>query len=78
MKTISRRIVVGFGTTALLAGIGGRTKAASKYGPGVGDTEIRLGATAYYSGPASTAAAYGPAQVSYFQMVHDRGVRRQF
>lgn len=73
MKTISRRSVVGFGATALLAGIGGRARAAKNYAPGVTDTEIKLGTTAYYSGPASTAAAYGLAQVAYFQMVNDRG-----
>jgi ABC-type branched-subunit amino acid transport system substrate-binding protein len=73
MKSVSRRSVVALGATALLAGIGGRAKAAGKYGPGVSDAEIKLGTTAYYSGPASTAAAYGLAQVAYFQMVNDRG-----
>jgi ABC-type branched-subunit amino acid transport system substrate-binding protein len=48
-------------------------RAAKPRGPGVTDTEIKLGTTAYYSGPASTAAAYGLAQVAYFQMVNDRG-----
>jgi branched-chain amino acid transport system substrate-binding protein len=73
MKSVSRRSVVALGATALLAGIGGRAKAAGTYGSGVSDTEIKLGTTAYYSGPASTAAAYGLAQVAYFQMVNDRG-----
>jgi ABC-type branched-subunit amino acid transport system substrate-binding protein len=73
MKSVSRRSVVALGATALLAGIGGRAKAAGKYGPGVSDAEIKLGTTAYYSGRASTAAAYGLAQVAYFQMVNDRG-----
>jgi branched-chain amino acid transport system substrate-binding protein len=73
MRHFSRRSVVGFGATALLAGIAGRAKAIRKYGPGVSDAEIKLGSTAYYSGPASTAVAYGLAQVAYFQMVNDRG-----
>jgi branched-chain amino acid transport system substrate-binding protein len=73
MRHFSRRSVVGFGATALLAGIAGRAKAIRKYGPGVSDAEIKLGTTAYYSGPASTAVAYGLAQVAYFQMVNDRG-----
>jgi branched-chain amino acid transport system substrate-binding protein len=73
MKTITRRSVVGFGATAFLARIGSRARAAGKYGPGVTDAEIKLGTTAYYSGPASTAAAYGLAQVAYFQMVNERG-----
>jgi hypothetical protein len=43
MKSVSRRSVVALGATALLAGIGGRAKAAGKYGPGVSDAEIKLG-----------------------------------
>jgi ABC-type branched-subunit amino acid transport system substrate-binding protein len=74
MKTISRRTVVRLGaTTALLASMPRFANAGKTYGPGVTDAEIKLGTTAYYSGPASTAAAYGLAQVAYFQMVNDRG-----
>jgi ABC-type branched-subunit amino acid transport system substrate-binding protein len=73
MRYVSRRSIVGLGATALLASIAGRAKAIGKYGPGVSDAEIKLGTTAYYSGPASTAAAYGLAQVAYFQMVNDLG-----
>jgi ABC-type branched-subunit amino acid transport system substrate-binding protein len=46
---------------------------AAASSPGISAGEIKLGTTAYYSGPASTAAAYGQAQVAYFQMVNDRG-----
>jgi branched-chain amino acid transport system substrate-binding protein len=73
MSSVSRRSIVGFGATALLARFGAPAKATGKYSPGVTDTEIKLGTTAYYSGPASTAAAYGLAQVAYFQMLNDRG-----
>ena len=73
MKKLTRRSVVGIGAVALLAGVAGRARAAKEYGPGVTDTEIKLGTTAYYSGPASTAAAYGLAQVAYFQMINDSG-----
>jgi branched-chain amino acid transport system substrate-binding protein len=73
MSSVSRRSIVGFGATALLAGFGAPAKATGKYSPGVTDTEIKLGTMAYYSGPASTAAAYGLAQVAYFQMLNDRG-----
>src|ERR1700744_5877461 len=73
MKSISRRSIVGFGATSLISGFARRAGATAKYGPGVTDSEIKLGTTAYYSGPASTAAAYGLAQVAYFQMINDRG-----
>jgi branched-chain amino acid transport system substrate-binding protein len=70
--TLSGRQVLA-GTAATLAlGKTGPLRAATS-GPGISANEIRLGTTAYYSGPASTAAAYGQAQVAYFQMVNDRG-----
>jgi branched-chain amino acid transport system substrate-binding protein len=72
MRTVTRRLVVGFGAGALITGSVAPARAAN-YAPGVTDTEIKLGTTAYYSGPASTAAAYGLAQVGYFQMINDRG-----
>src|ERR1700710_1787913 len=73
MKDFTRRAVVGLGAGAAMTCVVDRARAAKDYGPGVTDTEIKLGTTAYYSGPASTAAAYGLAQVAYFQMVNDRG-----
>ncbi|MFT4117132.1 ABC transporter substrate-binding protein [Bradyrhizobium sp.] len=74
MTSFSRRSVLRLGAaTAALAGISRRAVAATSAGPGVTDSEVKLGTTAYYSGPASTAAAYGQAQVAYFQMVNDRG-----
>lgn len=73
MTAITRRSAIGIGAGALTAGLMGHARAAKKYDSGVSDTEIKLGTTAYYSGPASTAAAYGQAQVAYFQMVNDRG-----
>ena len=47
--------------------------AQKKYGPGVTDTEIKLGQTMPYSGPASAYGAIGKAEVAYFKMVNDRG-----
>jgi branched-chain amino acid transport system substrate-binding protein len=47
--------------------------AQKKYGPGATDTEIKLGQTMPYSGPASAYGAIGKAEVAYFQMVNDQG-----
>ncbi len=47
--------------------------AEKKYGPGVTDTEIKLGQTMPYSGPASAYGAIGKAELAYFQMVNDQG-----
>ena len=48
--------------------------AEKQYGPGVSDTEIKIGQTSAYSGPAS---AYGTllskTQVAYVRMINERG-----
>ena len=47
---------------------------AQRYtGPGVTETEIRLGQTMPYSGPISAYGAIGHAQASYFRMLNDKG-----
>ncbi len=47
--------------------------AQKKYGPGVTDTEIKIGQTMPYSGPASAYGAIGKAELAYFQMINDQG-----
>lgn len=47
--------------------------AQKKYGPGASDGEIRLGQSIPYSGPLSSYATLGKAQLAYFRMVNDQG-----
>ncbi|HEX4987105.1 MAG TPA: ABC transporter substrate-binding protein [Burkholderiales bacterium] len=47
--------------------------AAKSYGPGVSDTEIRIGQTMPYSGPLSAFGTIGRAQAAYFEMLNARG-----
>ena len=47
--------------------------AQKKYDPGATDTEIKLGQTMPYSGPASAYGAIGKAELAYFQMVNEQG-----
>jgi branched-chain amino acid transport system substrate-binding protein len=47
--------------------------AQKKYDPGVSDTEIRLGQTMPYSGPASSYGAIGKAEAAFFKMINDQG-----
>jgi ABC-type branched-subunit amino acid transport system substrate-binding protein len=47
--------------------------AEAQYGPGVSDTEIKIGNTMPYSGPASAYAVIGKAEAAYFAMVNDQG-----
>jgi len=45
----------------------------TKYPPGVSDTEIKIGQTMPYSGPASALGTAGRAHAAYFNMINDQG-----
>jgi branched-chain amino acid transport system substrate-binding protein len=47
--------------------------AEQAYGPGVTDNEIKLGANAPYSGPASIYASFPRAMLAYFAMLNEKG-----
>jgi branched-chain amino acid transport system substrate-binding protein len=47
--------------------------AQKKYGPGVTDSEIKLGQTMPYSGPASAYGAIGKTEIAFFQMLNEQG-----
>jgi ABC-type branched-subunit amino acid transport system substrate-binding protein len=47
--------------------------AQKHYGPGVSDTEIKIGTTTPYSGPASAYAAGAISATAYFAMINDQG-----
>jgi ABC-type branched-subunit amino acid transport system substrate-binding protein len=67
-----RTLLAAIGGTALSTTAVG-TGWAKEYGPGVTDTEIKLGTTSPYSGPASAYGVYGQAQTAYFNMINDQG-----
>ena len=56
-----------------VAAIGDLSAAEKKYGPGVTDTEIKLGQTVPYSGPASAFSSYGRVMTGYFKMINEAG-----
>jgi branched-chain amino acid transport system substrate-binding protein len=71
---MARRIrFLAFVVAALAAAVALPVHAQNKYGPGVTDTEIRIGQTMSYSGPLSAYASIGKAEAAYFQMVNDQG-----
>jgi branched-chain amino acid transport system substrate-binding protein len=47
--------------------------AEKKYGPGVTDTEIKIGQTMPYSGPLSAFGTIGRAEAAYFDMINSKG-----
>jgi branched-chain amino acid transport system substrate-binding protein len=69
----TRRIVVTGLSAAGLMLAGGLAFAAGQYGPGVSDTEIKIGNTMPYSGPASAYGAIGKAEAAYFTMINEQG-----
>ena len=52
---------------------GGLALAAGQYGPGASDTEIKIGNTMPYSGPASAYGTIGKAEAAYFAMINEQG-----
>jgi|SRR5579872_4236454 len=75
MKQLTRRsILAGTGALALSVPLlSPRVARAKNYGPGVTDTEIKLGNTGPYSGPASGYSAVPKAQTAYWKMINDQG-----
>ena len=63
LVAVSALLSVGFGAGA----------AEKRYGPGVTDTEIKIGQTVPYSGPASAFSSYGRVMTGYFQMLNEKG-----
>ena len=70
--TMKRTIVTGLSAAGLILA-GGLAFAAGQYGPGVTDTEIKLGSTMPYSGPASSYGTIGKSEAAYFAMINDQG-----
>ena len=69
-----RHVVLGTAAAAVLPALAARPGLAQKkYGPGVTDTEIKIGQTMPYSGNASAYGVAGRAQAAYFRMINDAG-----
>ena len=68
---LTRRSFLQSSAAAALAASAGSARAANA--PGVTDTEIKIGQTMPYSGPASAYGVIGRAEVAYFKMINERG-----
>jgi branched-chain amino acid transport system substrate-binding protein len=72
MRRITRRSILAAAPSAVvLTALPAR--AEKQYGPGVTDTEIKVGNTVPYSGPASSYGTIGKAEAAYFRMLNDQG-----
>ena len=61
------------GTALAIALTASSAYAQKKYDTGATDTEIKIGQTVPFSGPASAYATIGKAQAAYFKMINDQG-----
>ena len=74
MTPLNRRsIVLAPLAAAAAAVLPGAAFAQKKYGPGTSDTEIKIGQTIAYSGPASAYGQLGRAEAAYFKFLNDKG-----
>src|SRR5437016_11675381 len=77
MKHLTRRTILAATPAALtfggllLAPLAAR--ATKQYGPGVTDSEIKIGNTGPYSGPLSNASPIPLTMAAYFKMINDQG-----
>ena len=77
MQRLTRRTVLAAAPITLA--LGGQlaaarpARAAEKYGPGVTDSEIKIGNTGPYSGPLSNASPLPISMAAYFKMINDQG-----
>ena len=68
-----RSIALATAAVAFALGFSADAIAQKKYGPGVTDTEIKIGQTMPYSGPASSLAMFGRIPVAYFKKINAEG-----
>jgi branched-chain amino acid transport system substrate-binding protein len=62
-----------FALGAVMALVSSSVAAQSKYGPGASDTEIKVGQTIAYSGPASAYGQLGKVEDAYFKSLNAKG-----
>jgi branched-chain amino acid transport system substrate-binding protein len=65
--------LLGTAALALAVALATPAPAQKKYAPGVSDSEIKIGQTMPYSGPASSYGTIGKADAAYFKMVNEQG-----
>jgi branched-chain amino acid transport system substrate-binding protein len=70
--TVKRNLTTGLSAAGLVLA-SALAYAAGQYGPGVTDTEIKIGNTMPYSGPASSYGVIGKVDAAYFAMINAQG-----
>ncbi len=70
---ITRRFLLQSAAAAAAYSAQGARLARAENAPGVTDTEIKIGQTIPYSGPASAYGVIGRTELAYFKMINDQG-----
>ena len=70
---ITRRFLLQSAAAAAAYSAQGFRAARAENAPGVTDTEIKIGQTMPYSGPASAYSVIGRAETAYFKMINEQG-----
>ncbi len=70
---LSRKHFLAASLALALASLTPQVAAQKKYDPGASDTEIKIGQTMPYSGPASAYGTIGKVQAAYFKMLNEQG-----
>ena len=73
MPDLTRRLVTIAGLTAAAMLAATAAQAQKQYGPGVTDTEIKIGNIMPYSGPASAYGVIGKTEEAYFRKINAEG-----
>jgi ABC-type branched-subunit amino acid transport system substrate-binding protein len=69
MRCVTVAVVAAFGLSFTVASLA----AEKQYDPGASDTEIKIGQTMPYSGPASAYGTQGKAEAAYWRMINSQG-----
>ena len=72
-SALQRRSVLALGAGAALGAALSTARAQKRYDPGASDSEIKIGQTMPYSGPASAYGTIGRVEAAYFKKVNDEG-----
>lgn len=70
---LSRKHFLAASIAMALATLAAPAAAQKKYDPGASDTEIKIGQTMPYSGPASAYGTIGKVEAAYFKMLNEQG-----
>src|SRR4051812_42041568 len=73
MTRRAKTLLATIGLAGMLAVATAPAQAQKQYDPGVTDTEIKIGNTIPYSGPASAYGIIGKTYSAFFKMINDQG-----